>query len=66
VLANVRDVVVLGKESVTCLSCHDIHGQSSKKHHRVAKSDYCLNCHHPTGPMKTVKVYEVQSERCGY
>ena len=33
VLANVRDVVLLGKEKVTCVSCHDVHKQSTRKHH---------------------------------
>ena len=28
---NVRDVVLLGREDVTCLSCHDVHKQSSQK-----------------------------------
>lgn len=66
VLENVRAVVLFGKGDVTCLSCHDVHKQSSKKHHLVAKSDYCLNCHNATGPKKVVKSYEVQSTTCGY
>jgi hypothetical protein len=66
VLANVREVVVEGKEDVTCLSCHAVHGQSSKKHHLAPKSDYCLHCHNATGPKKDVKRYEVHSRTCGY
>src|SRR5262245_23082454 len=66
VLENVRDVVVLGKESVTCLSCHDVHGRSSKKHHRVARGDSCLTCHHPEGPMRDVKPMSAGSKTCGY
>jgi hypothetical protein len=66
VLANVRDVVVLGKEDVTCLSCHDVHKQSAQKHHRVRTSDYCLHCHQAEGSKKIVKKYEVHSSTCGY
>lgn len=66
VLENVRDVAVLGKEDVTCLSCHDIHKQSSRKHHRVAESDLCRHCHNPTGSKKERKPFEVHSKLCGY
>lgn len=66
VLANVRDVILHGNEEVTCLSCHELHAQATKKHHRLAKTDYCLHCHHPTGSMKIRKSYEVRSKTCGY
>jgi hypothetical protein len=66
VLENVRDVVVLGKEDVTCLSCHEVHQQSTKKHHRVAASDSCLHCHNATGSKKIRKSYEVHSPTCDY
>ena len=66
VLENVRDVVVLGKKDVTCLTCHDIHKQSSRKHHRVAADDSCRHCHHATGSKKVVKPHEVHSATCGY
>jgi predicted CXXCH cytochrome family protein len=66
VLDNVRDVVVLGKESLTCLSCHDVHGRSSKKHHQVPRSDFCLNCHQTEGRKRDVKPFSSQSKTCGY
>jgi hypothetical protein len=66
VLDNVRDVVLLGKEDVTCLTCHDIHKQSAKKHHRVAEGDSCLRCHEAMGSKKVRKGYEVHSTTCGY
>jgi predicted CXXCH cytochrome family protein len=66
VLENVREVVLLGKDDVTCLSCHDVHRQSGKKHHRVAESDVCLTCHHAIGSKKVRKPYEVHSLTCGY
>ena len=66
VLDNVRDVVVRGKEEVTCLSCHDVHKQSTRKHHSLPSSDSCLHCHEATGPKKIRKLYEVHSLTCGY
>ena len=66
VLENVREVAVLGKEGVTCLTCHDVHKQSAKKHHRVARGDICWNCHDPAKPMSERAGYEVHSATCGY
>jgi len=62
---NVRDVVLLGREDVTCLSCHDVHKQSSKKHHLVTAGNICLNCH-GAGSKKVRVPYEVHSATCGY
>jgi hypothetical protein len=66
ILENVRQVVLSGKEEVTCLTCHDVHKESSKKHRQVAQSDSCLTCHHATGSKKIRKSYEVHSTTCGY
>jgi predicted CXXCH cytochrome family protein len=61
---NVRDVVVLGQEAVTCLSCHDVHAQSSQKHQLLADSQLCRNCHE-TGTNKLIR-YTIHSHTCGY
>jgi hypothetical protein len=66
VLENVRDVVVNGQEAVTCLSCHDIHGRSSKKHHRVARSDSCWTCHRSEALKGQRKPFSSHSKTCGY
>ncbi len=66
VMENIRDVVIHGKESMTCLSCHDIHGQSTKKHRQLSRTDYCMHCHNPTGPMIEVKPFSSHSKTCGY
>ena len=66
VLDNVRNVVLLEKEGVTCLSCHDVHKESTRKHRLVQQSDFCLHCHHATGSKKLRKVYEVHSHTCEY
>jgi hypothetical protein len=62
---NVRDVVLLGREGVTCLSCHDVHKQSSHKHHRVTAGYICRNCHGAESKKDRV-TYEVHSATCGY
>jgi predicted CXXCH cytochrome family protein len=66
VLENVRDVTVLGKDEVTCLSCHDVHKRSSKKHTRVPEDDSCLACHNETGSKRKLKPSEVHSKTCEY
>lgn len=66
ILENVRAVVVFGNETVTCLSCHDVHGRSSKKHHLVPRSDSCLTCHHAAGPKRTLKPFSSHSATCGF
>jgi hypothetical protein len=66
VLDNVREVVVNGRESMTCLSCHDVHTGSSKKHRDLAVVQYCQHCHDAGQPIKGHKTYEVHSERCRY
>src|SRR5262249_49143855 len=66
VLENVRDVVIDGKESMTCISCHDVHATSTSKHQAVAKSDYCFHCHNQQGPMNVVKPFTSHSKTCEY
>ena len=63
---NVRDVVLYGREAMTCLSCHDVHAGSSKQHRDAAGQQYCLHCHDAGQPIKGHKTYEVHSERCQY
>jgi hypothetical protein len=65
VLANIRDVIVHGKEAVTCLSCHTVHKPSGFKHHRVANSAICSHCHEPDSK-KHRKAFDVHSPRCEY
>jgi predicted CXXCH cytochrome family protein len=62
---NVRDVALYGNESITCLSCHQVHGSSSFKHRRVLRAPICSECHEGEG-FKTVKRYSVHSGLCEY
>jgi hypothetical protein len=66
VLDNVRDVVLRGRESMTCLSCHDVHAGSSKRHRDLPNVQYCLHCHDRGQPIKGHKSYEVHSACCRY
>jgi hypothetical protein len=66
VLANVRDVVIRGKEEVTCLSCHEVHKQSTQRHRRLPQAESCLDCHLATGSKKIRPAFEVHSRTCGY
>jgi hypothetical protein len=66
VMDNVREVVLYGNESMTCLSCHEVHADSSKKHRELPVVNYCNHCHDPGQPIKGHKTYEVHSDRCRY
>jgi len=63
---NIRDVVLRGDEAVTCLSCHDVHRQSSGKHRRVPRHDLCLNCHDASGQHTTYDAEGQHSAICRY
>ena len=66
VLRNVRDVVLNGQTTPTCLSCHQVHAGTSSKHRRVLRDDICWDCHKTGGPFKPAKVYTVKSAVCEY
>jgi hypothetical protein len=65
VAQNVREVLA-GKSTITCVSCHDIHHQSSTKHRQVAEGATCVSCHAPGEPKSKVIKYEVHSSLCEY
>ena len=62
---NARDVVMNGGKD-TCLSCHNVHGDSTRKHRLVLTGEICLDCHYAEGPKKNVKKYVVHSSVCQY
>ncbi|HXY36335.1 MAG TPA: cytochrome c3 family protein [Planctomycetaceae bacterium] len=65
VAQNVREVLE-GKSATTCVSCHDIHKQSSTKHRQVAQGATCISCHEPGRPLSKPTKYEVHSALCEY
>jgi predicted CXXCH cytochrome family protein len=66
VLRNVRDVALFGSEFPTCVSCHDVHKQSSLKHRRAPRTAICSDCHDGEGPIKGSKPFAVHSSLCEY
>jgi cytochrome c553 len=63
---NVRDVVIDGSEYPTCLTCHDLHKDSSLKHHRAPRTAMCAGCHEAEGTIKGNRPYTVRSALCEY
>ena len=45
IFENTRDVAVSGWLQTTCLTCHEVHGQSSEKHQSLSNSKRCQTCH---------------------
>ncbi|MFP5262610.1 MAG: multiheme c-type cytochrome [Blastocatellia bacterium] len=66
VLRNVRDVALYGSEFPTCVSCHDVHKQSSLKHRRAPRTAICSDCHGGEGTIKGSKPFAVHSSLCEY
>ena len=70
---NVRDVAVNGDESITCLSCHQIHAVAGAnpptnptiRHRRILRAPICSECH-AADSFKTPKPYVVHSGLCEY
>lgn len=65
VAQNVREVLA-GKNQTTCVTCHDVHRQTSTRHRQVAEGATCISCHEPGKPKAQWKHYEVHSALCGY
>ncbi len=65
VLRNVRDVVLRGKQSTTCLTCHQVHVNSTARHAAAAVGPICFDCH-STEWLLDVKPYTVNSSLCEY
>ena len=67
---NVRDVVVAGKTSPTCLNCHQVHYESKAlsiaRHKTLPRSPLCVVCHVNEAPLKAVKPYTMSSKVCEY
>ncbi len=44
---NARDVALFDQRATTCLTCHEVHRQSSGKHQQLADAAICSSCHVP-------------------
>jgi predicted CXXCH cytochrome family protein len=65
ILQNIRDVVVRGEQTITCLTCHDLHGNSAAKHLGATRGPICANCH-GVKFVAEVKPFAVHSALCEY
>lgn len=71
ILANIRDSLHSQKQpaanqSASCLSCHNVHRASVRKHRKIAPSDYCHICHQPPNMELTYNRKEKHHALCGY
>ena len=66
ILQNIRDVVLQGRAQTSCLSCHDVHKQSSTKHRKLAVTAICANCHRPGGGRIVVNRRKQHNGLCEY
>jgi hypothetical protein len=66
VLENLRQVVLLGNDQITCLSCHDLHGRSSRKHQRLDETVACQTCHRPGEPPRLWRSGGPRNATCQY
>jgi predicted CXXCH cytochrome family protein len=65
ILRNVRDVVLRGQQATTCLTCHQVHANSTAKHLAATAGPICADCHGTKFTLK-VKPYAVHSSLCEY
>jgi len=63
VLRNVRDVVVRGVQTTTCLTCPEVHANSVAKHTEATAGPICADCH---GKKLEIRPYAVHSSLCEY
>lgn len=63
---NVRDVAVAGKASPNCITCHQVHANSTTRHKLPPRSPICFDCHSAEGPFKQVAPWRATSAVCEY
>lgn len=63
---NIREITIDGNDRVTCLSCHEVHGNSSQVHASLRRVESCNDCHAPDRAPDTDVSYEVHSDVCEY
>jgi predicted CXXCH cytochrome family protein len=65
VVVNVRSVLQKD-DAMTCISCHNVHAQTTVKHRRLPRSAICYECHDRDAARWSRPTYEVHSDVCGY
>ena len=66
VLMNVRDVVVRGNVSETCMTCHDVHDQNTEAHELLKTRQDCYVCHTEGVRKSDLPPFDVHSTICEY
>jgi formate-dependent nitrite reductase cytochrome c552 subunit len=69
IFVNAREVLIEGKTGLTCVTCHDIHGESSRKHRvlrRLERAEYCAICHDKGEDYTSFIKYEAHNALCRY
>ena len=44
---SARDCALSDPSAMSCLACHDVHGQSTRKHRQLEHNAICFSCHDP-------------------
>ena len=52
---NAREVAVFGRSQMTCLTCHEVHRQSTEGHRQLADAAICSSCHVPGKDKTTLR-----------
>jgi hypothetical protein len=67
---NCRNVATGADESVTCLSCHSVHKQSTKTHQQLEPSYRCNSCHDANmqliEALQPANLMETHNKTCDY
>jgi hypothetical protein len=63
---SVRDVAVEGRDSPTCITCHQVHANSTARHKLPPRSPICFDCHSAEGPFKEVRPWKRSNATCEY
>lgn len=66
VLDTVRRVAFEGRESVTCVTCHTVHGRSTERHAALRFDASCTVCHFEEEPRERVRPLSRFSALCEY
>ena len=65
ILANIKEGR-MNESAETCLSCHNVHRSSGRKHRRIKKSNYCFICHDSDNMNLLYDRKEKHHSLCGY
>ena len=65
ILDNIKNALA-DDQSETCLSCHNVHRASGRKHRRQAKKQDCFTCHREADMALTYSRKEKHHTLCGY